>query len=108
MNALANSPLAAIHPAASEPIPPECPNLLAPIVRQRRGFSVLSPERRREIASLGGRTAHAQGTAHQFTSQEARAAGRKGGATVSQDRAHMAHIGRLGGHQRSNVESGRT
>lgn len=42
--------------------------------RKPRGFATLSPERRREIASMGGRTAHAAGTAHQFTSDEARAA----------------------------------
>lgn len=46
---------------------------------KRRGFASLSPERQREIASAGGRAAHEQGTAHQFTSEEAREAGRKGG-----------------------------
>ena len=45
----------------------------------RRGFAALSPERRREIASMGGKTAHALGRAHQYTSEEAREAGRKGG-----------------------------
>lgn len=62
-----------------------------------RGFACLPRERRREIASLGGQAAHRQGHAHQFTKQEARAAGRKGGLAVSKDRAHMARIGQKGG-----------
>jgi general stress protein YciG len=40
----------------------------------------MDPEKQREIASKGGRAAHVQGTAHEWTSDEARAAGRKGGA----------------------------
>lgn len=39
----------------------------------------MDPQRQREIASLGGQAAHIKGTAHQFTSEEAREAGRKGG-----------------------------
>ncbi len=39
----------------------------------------MSPEKQKEIASKGGRAAHAKGTAHEWTSDEARAAGRKGG-----------------------------
>ena len=45
----------------------------------RRGFAAMDPEKQRAIASMGGKAAHAKGTAHQFTSEEARAAGRKGG-----------------------------
>jgi general stress protein YciG len=45
----------------------------------RRGFAVMHPDVQRQIASIGGRTAHEKGTAHQFTSEEAREAGRKGG-----------------------------
>ena len=44
-----------------------------------RGFAAMDEERQREIAAKGGRAAHEQGTAHEFTSQEAREAGRKGG-----------------------------
>lgn len=44
-----------------------------------RGFASMSKERQREIASKGGKAAHAKGTAHEFTSEEARIAGRKGG-----------------------------
>jgi hypothetical protein len=60
----------------------------------------MDPNKQREIASKGGRAAHAKGTAHEFTSDEARVAGRKGGEAVSRDRAHMAAIGREGGHSR--------
>lgn len=45
----------------------------------KRGFASMDPAKQREIASKGGRAAHAQGKAHEFTSEEARAAGRKGG-----------------------------
>ena len=42
-----------------------------------RGFAAMDPQRQREIASLGGRAAHQSGHAHEFTSEEARVAGRK-------------------------------
>ena len=45
--------------------------------RGLRGFAAMDPQRQREIASLGGRAAHQSGHAHEFTSEEARAAGRK-------------------------------
>ena len=61
----------------------------------------MDPARQREIASRGGRAAHEKGTAHEWSSDEARNAGRKGGVTVSRDRAHMAAIGREGGESRS-------
>lgn len=60
----------------------------------------MNADRQREIASKGGRAAHAKGTAHQFTSEEAREAGRKGGQAVSRNREHMATIGREGGQSR--------
>ncbi|RYD55236.1 MAG: hypothetical protein EOP56_16965 [Sphingobacteriales bacterium] len=62
-----------------------------------RGFASMSREKQREIASKGGRAAHQQGVAHEWSSDEARKAGRKGGEAVSQDRNHMAEIGRKGG-----------
>lgn len=68
--------------------------------KSRRGFASMDPERQRQIASKGGRAAHAKGTAHEWTADEARRAGRKGGETVSRDRAHMAAIGREGGEAR--------
>jgi len=66
-----------------------------------RGFAAMNSERQREIASMGGKTAHQRGAAHRFTSEEARKAGRKGGETVSQNRDYMVDIGRRGGNARS-------
>ena len=47
--------------------------------KKPRGLAALTSERRREIASKGGQAAHAQGKAHRFTSEEAQAAGQRGG-----------------------------
>jgi general stress protein YciG len=47
--------------------------------KELRGFARLSPEERRKVSSIGGRAAHQQGRAHQFTPEEAREAGKKGG-----------------------------
>ena len=69
----------------------------------KRGFASMDASKQREIASKGGRAAHAKGTAHEFTSDEARVAGRKGGEAVSRDRAHMSAIGREGGHSRGRA-----
>lgn len=54
--------------------------------KSKRGFASMPENRQREIASKGGRAAHAKGTAHEFTSEEARAAGRKGGAARARRR----------------------
>jgi uncharacterized protein len=54
--------------------------------RSHRGFASMDPKRQREIASEGGRAAHEKGTAHEFTSEEAREAGRKGGQARSESR----------------------
>lgn len=70
--------------AKSQSIPngkaPEAP------IKKRRGFAAMDPEQVRELARRGGAAAHRAGTAHEFTSDEARAAGRKGGL------AHRAAI----------------
>src|ERR1043166_1267387 len=68
--------------------------------RSNRGFASMDQRKQKEIASKGGKAAHAKGTAHEFDSTEAREAGRKGGLAVSRDRAHMAQIGRRGGEAR--------
>jgi general stress protein YciG len=68
--------------------------------KKGRGFASMEADRQREIASKGGKAAHAQGRAHQFTADEARLAGRRGGEAVSRDREHMAAIGRAGGQAR--------
>ena len=44
-----------------------------------RGFASMNPEQQREIASQGGRASHQRGTGHEWNSDEAREAGRKGG-----------------------------
>lgn len=66
-----------------------------------RGFAAMAPEKQKQIASLGGKAAHARGTANEFQSQTAKAAGRKGGLSVSKDREHMSRIGALGGKARA-------
>jgi general stress protein YciG len=58
--------------------------------RKRSGFGAMDPARVREIARRGGKAAHAAGTAHEFTSEEARAAGRKGGYAASRSRRGAA------------------
>ena len=68
--------------------------------RSNRGFASMDRSKQREIASKGGKAAHAKGTAHEFDSGEAREAGRKGGVAVSRNREHMAAIGRRGGEAR--------
>jgi len=61
----------------------------------------MDPAKQRAIASAGGRAAHEQGKAHEFSPNEARHAGRIGGEKISRDRAHMAEIGRIGGRTRA-------
>ncbi|MBI1907996.1 general stress protein [Candidatus Uhrbacteria bacterium] len=58
--------------------------------RGGRGFASMDPERQREIASRGGRAAHASGRAHEFSPEEAREAGRKGGRARSQNASKNA------------------
>jgi general stress protein YciG len=60
--------------------------------RRARGLAAMSPERRREIASKGGRTSQARGTAHQWTAEEASAAGKKGSARYALRRAEMGGV----------------
>ncbi|AWH18435.1 general stress protein [Stenotrophomonas sp. ZAC14D2_NAIMI4_7] len=71
-----------------------------------RGFASMDEDKQREIAAKGGRAAHESGNAHEFSSEEAREAGRKGGESVSQDRQHMADIGREGNQSRSGSQGG--
>ena len=47
--------------------------------KANRGFASMPPEKRRRLASMGGRAAHEKGRAHEWTTEEARTAGRKGG-----------------------------
>jgi general stress protein YciG len=58
--------------------------------RKRRGFAAMDPRLVSELATRGGKVAHRAGTAHEFTSEEARVAGRKGGlATHAKRRARL-------------------
>ncbi len=61
--------------------------------KERRGFASMSPEKQREIASKGGRAAHEKGTAHEWTADEARAAGRKGGQISRGGRGRLVPSG---------------
>lgn len=74
-------------------------NALPP--KAKRGFAAMSAEKRKQVASNGGKAAHKKGKAHKFNSSTGRSAGQKGGKTVSNDREHMARIGVLGGKARS-------
>ncbi|MGH7295580.1 MAG: KGG domain-containing protein [Polyangiaceae bacterium] len=58
--------------------------------KARRGFAAMDPARVSEIARKGGMAAHARGTAHQFTSEEAQVAGRKGGRATHAKRRSLS------------------
>lgn len=58
----------------------------------------MDPAKQREIASKGGKAAHQKGTAHEWTSEEAREAGRKGGMA--------SHRRKQGSDQGSPAETG--
>ena len=62
--------------------------------RERRGFASMAPEKQREIASKGGRAAHEKGTAHEWTADEARSAGRKGGQVSRGGRGRLGDTDR--------------
>ena len=62
----------------------------------KTGFARMDPEKRKELARRGGQTAQRLGKAHKFTREELSKGGKKGGQTVSHDRAHMAELGRKG------------
>ncbi len=49
-------------------------------LKKHCGFAAMTPERRKEISSMGGKAAHAGGMAHRFTSEQAKIAGSKGGS----------------------------
>lgn len=67
------------------------------MAKSDRGFASMSRDRQREIASKGGRAAHRKGTAHEFTSEEAREAGRKGGKMSRRGRGGMGGMSEMGG-----------
>ena len=69
------------------------------MAKSKRGFASMPPERQKKIASAGGTAAHKMGVAHEFDSEEAKRAGRKGGKKHSAE--HLAEIGRRGGLKRA-------
>jgi general stress protein YciG len=74
--------------------------------KSNRGFASMDPQRQREIASEGGRAAHEKGTAHEFTSEEAREAGRKGGMARSANRRNAMNNGGSSGNSGSHSNGG--
>lgn len=74
--------------------------------KSNRGFASMDPQRQREIASEGGRAAHEKGTAHEFTSEEAREAGRKGGMARSANRRNAMNQASGGSHASASSNSG--
>lgn len=73
-----------------------------------RGFSALSKQQVQEIASKGGKAAHAQGTAHKFNVEEARAAGIKGGIAAHKQRGPLAGYKRAANPGISPLNSSKT
>lgn len=62
----------------------------APRPKLRRGFAAMDPEKRRAIASMGGKASHALGTGHEWNAEKAREAGRKGGKASRGGRGKLA------------------
>ncbi len=74
--------------------------------RRRRGFAAMDRTRVSEIARKGGKAAHTAGTAHEFTSDEAREAGRKGGRATHAKRRQRAEQTAAGSPSGSGEERG--
>lgn len=60
--------------------------------KEDRGFASMDRAKQREIASKGGKAAHQKGTGHEWTSEEAREAGRKGGMTRRGGRGKLPSV----------------
>jgi uncharacterized protein len=73
------------------------------VAKEDRGFASMDRGKQREIASKGGKAAHQKGTAHEWTSEEAREAGRKGGM-ASHRRKQEQQGGQSGDANESNPE----
>jgi uncharacterized protein len=74
------------------------------VAKEDRGFASMDRAKQREIASKGGKAAHQKGTAHEWTSEEARDAGRKGGIASHQRRREQ--MGGAGNEADDNQGSG--
>ena len=79
------------------------------MAKEDRGFASMDRAKQREIASKGGKAAHQKGTAHEWTSEEARDAGRKGGLASHRRRREQMLAGDTGGSTGSDAnDSGMT
>jgi general stress protein YciG len=76
--------------AGDQLVPDSPPQSVATRPKLRRGFAAINRKVVSEIARKGGKAAHSAGSAHQFTSDEARVAGRKGGLTTHAKRREAA------------------
>jgi general stress protein YciG len=75
------------------------------VAKEDRGFASMDPAKQREIASKGGKAAHQKGTAHEWTSEEARDAGRKGGIASHRRRREQQGTTANDTSSAGNVES---
>ena len=75
------------------------------MAKEDRGFASMDRTKQREIASKGGKAAHQKGTAHEWTSEEAREAGRKGGMASHRRKQQQSGDGAEGGGSQSALEN---
>jgi uncharacterized protein len=76
------------------------------VAKEDRGFASMDRAKQREIASKGGKAAHQKGTAHEWTSEEARDAGRKGG--IASHRRRREQLGNTGSAENTGGAAGDT
>ena len=75
------------------------------VAKEDRGFASMDRAKQREIASKGGKAAHHKGTAHEWTSEEAREAGRKGGMASHRRRTELTGNQGMSSESAQNLES---
>ena len=78
------------------------------MAKEDRGFASMDRSKQREIASKGGKAAHQKGTAHEWTSEEAREAGRKGGMASHRRKQDSGSESPEGRHESSEAARGTT
>ncbi len=76
------------------------------VAKEDRGFASMDRSKQREIASKGGKAAHQKGTAHEWTSEEAREAGRKGGMASHRRKQEQQGGGSSSSGEGSSSEGG--
>jgi general stress protein YciG len=76
------------------------------VAKEDRGFASMDRAKQREIASKGGKAAHQKGTAHEWTSDEAREAGRKGGMASHRRRREQGDDQGIGGAMPAGTDFG--